>query len=81
LVILLLWIYYSSIILYFGAEFTKAYAVAYGASIEPARYAVTTKQVEVETGHKTVQGKENMPAHEIAAKVKEQNVTDKKSPS
>jgi len=27
LVILLLWIYYSSIILYFGAEFTKAWAV------------------------------------------------------
>ena len=27
LVILLLWTYYSSIILYFGAEFTKAYAV------------------------------------------------------
>ncbi|RZK36924.1 MAG: YihY/virulence factor BrkB family protein, partial [Hymenobacter sp.] len=30
LVILLLWTYYSSIILYLGAEFTKAYAVAYG---------------------------------------------------
>ena len=30
LVILLLWTYYSSIILYFGAEFTKAYAVKYG---------------------------------------------------
>ncbi len=30
LVILLLWIYFSSMILYFGAEFTKGYAMYYG---------------------------------------------------
>jgi len=58
LVVLLLWIYYSSIILYLGAEFTKAYAVEYGSPIMPSAYAVTTKTVEVETGHKTVQEKE-----------------------
>lgn len=55
LVILLLWTYYSSIILYLGAEFTKAYAVAYGSEILPSHYAVTTKEVEVETGHNSVQ--------------------------
>lgn len=33
LVVLLLWTYYSSIILYFGAEFTKAYAMKYGSEI------------------------------------------------
>lgn len=49
LVILLLWTYYSSIILYLGASFTKAYAVAYGSEIRPSDYAVTTKEVEVET--------------------------------
>lgn len=59
LVILLLWIYYSSIILYFGAEFTKAYAVKFGSAIHPNDYAVTTKTVEVETGSKTIQEKEN----------------------
>jgi membrane protein len=59
LVILLLWIYYSSIILYFGAEFTKAYAVKYGSAIHPNDYAVITKTVEVETGSKTIQEKEN----------------------
>jgi membrane protein len=59
LVILLLWVYYSSIILYFGAEFTKAYAVKYGAKIYPNQYAVTTKIVEVETGAHSVQSKEN----------------------
>ena len=60
LVILLLWIYYSSLILYFGAELTKAYAVKYGSPIHPNDYAVTTKTVEVETGGKSIQAKENM---------------------
>jgi membrane protein len=55
LVILLLWTYYSSIILYLGAEFTKAFAVAYGSEIRPAHYAVTTKEIEVETGRASVQ--------------------------
>ncbi|WP_300603632.1 YihY/virulence factor BrkB family protein [Niabella sp.] len=55
LVVLLVWVYYSSIILYLGAEFTKAYAVEYGADIHPNDYAVTTKEVTVETGKKTVQ--------------------------
>ncbi len=59
LVILLLWTYYSSIILYFGAEFTKAYAVEYGSEIKPNHYAVTTKEVEVETGNASVQQNEN----------------------
>ncbi len=57
LVVLLLWIYYSAIILYFGAEFTKAYAVRYGADIRPDHYAVITKTVEVETEHDTMQDK------------------------
>lgn len=59
LVILLLWVYFSAIILYFGAEFTKAYAVRFGSPILPDQYAVTTKMVEVETGKKSVQDKEN----------------------
>ena len=55
LVVLLLWVYYSSIILYFGAEFTKAFAIKYGSEIHPNHYAVTTKTVEVETGQQSVQ--------------------------
>ncbi len=58
IVVLLVWVYYSSIILYFGAEFTKAYAVKYGSPIHPDEYAVTMKQVEVETGKQSVQDKE-----------------------
>lgn len=64
LVILLLWVYYSAIILYFGAEFTKAYAMKYGSEIHPSPYAVTTKQVEVEMGGQSVQSKESA-THEI----------------
>lgn len=59
LVVLIVWIYYSSIILYLGAEFTKWYAVAFGADIHPNDYAVTTKEIEVETGKKTIRQKEN----------------------
>lgn len=68
LVVLLLWVYYSSIILYFGAEFTKAYAVKYGSNIFPNHYAVTTKMVEVETGRQSIQNKENAKI-ETSAKV------------
>jgi membrane protein len=50
LVVILLWIYYSSLILYFGAEFTKAYATTYGGLIQPNPYAVWVKQVEIEAG-------------------------------
>jgi membrane protein len=55
LVILLVWIYYSSIILYFGAVFTKAYALKYGDAIEPNEYAVVTEKVEVEKGKTSIQ--------------------------
>jgi membrane protein len=55
LIILLLWIYYSSFILYFGAEFTKSYAMKYGSEIHPNEYAVTAQQIEIETGKKSIQ--------------------------
>lgn len=58
LVVLLVWTYYSSLILYFGAEFTKAYAMKYGRTIYPNSYAVTIKTVEVEQGKKSVQQNE-----------------------
>jgi membrane protein len=40
LVILLLWIYYSSQILFLGAEFTQVYATHYGSQIKPSKHAV-----------------------------------------
>jgi membrane protein len=49
LVVLLLWVYYSAIILYIGAEFAQAWSVHKGSSIQPNDYAVTLKKIEVET--------------------------------
>ncbi len=40
LVVLLLWIYYSGVIIYFGATFTKVNAYLYGGKIIPKDYAV-----------------------------------------
>ena len=47
LVILLLWIYYSSVILYFGVTFTKVYAHLYGGKIIPGAYAVLLETKEI----------------------------------
>jgi membrane protein len=49
LVILLLWVYYSAIILYLGAEFAKAWSAHKGSSLQPNDYAVALKKVEIET--------------------------------
>lgn len=40
IVIILTWVYYSALILYFGAEFTKAYATTLGKGIRPNETAV-----------------------------------------
>jgi membrane protein len=47
IVLILIWVYYSSIILYFGAEFTKVYALSYGSGIEPDKTAVFIVKQEV----------------------------------
>jgi membrane protein len=44
--------------LYFGAEFTKAYALKYGSEIRPDKYAVTVQVVRVESGENSVQENE-----------------------
>lgn len=62
LIVLLLWIYYSSVILYFGAEFTKAYAVKYGAEIKPDKHAVTIQVVNIESSENSVQENEKNAA-------------------
>jgi len=67
LIILIVWIYYSSIILYFGAEFTKAYAVKFGAEIHPSEFAVTVKKVEVEGGKQSVQQMDGVDENNLPA--------------
>jgi membrane protein len=53
-VVIAVWVYYSAAILFFGAEFTWAYAKIKGAVIRPSSQAVSVKQVEVEQGNKPV---------------------------
>jgi membrane protein len=48
-IVILLWVYYSSMILYYGAVFTRVYAVCAGTRIYPSQYAVWVEQVEVQT--------------------------------
>jgi membrane protein len=38
-ILIMLWVYYSSAILYLGAVFTKVYAAKYGGKIQPSKYA------------------------------------------
>lgn len=46
--VILVWIYYSAVILYLGAEFTQVATDAMGGHIQPAPYAVHVEQTEVE---------------------------------
>jgi len=46
LIVILLWIYYTAAIFYFGAEVTRAYADFTEAKIEPADYAVHVEEKE-----------------------------------
>ncbi len=49
-ILILVWVYYSAIILYFGAEFTKVYAITHGDKIVPNEYSVILlkQQIEIE---------------------------------
>ena len=49
LITLLLWVYYSSQILLFGAEFTQVYADQSGRSVRPSKYAVHVQTMEIES--------------------------------
>lgn len=40
IIVMLIWVYYSAMILYFGAEFTKNYALIFGVKVRPGIYSV-----------------------------------------
>lgn len=40
IIVMLMWIYYSAMILYFGAEFTKNYALLFGERIRPGSFSL-----------------------------------------
>ena len=55
LVIIMVWVYYSSVTLYLGALFAKCYAVEFGSSIKPSKYAEIVHVVEVKLEATTLQ--------------------------
>lgn len=54
IVLILLWVYYTSAILYFGAVYTREYAIYHGTPIEPSEFAVYVEVKEVEKEVKTM---------------------------
>jgi len=60
--VILLWIYYSSVILLFGAEFTQVYAKETGSQIVPSKYAVpVTEEARAQQGMPARAKKEERP--------------------
>lgn len=49
-IVLLLWVNYSSLIIFFGAEFTQEFADAYGQKVQPKAHAVRIETREVPEG-------------------------------
>src|SRR6185369_81448 len=45
-IVILMWVYYASVILFFGAEFTQVYAKQTGTKVVPAKYAVPVTEEE-----------------------------------
>jgi membrane protein len=63
IMLVLLWVYYTSIILFFGAEFTKVYTLNYGGGIEPDKTAVfILKREAKELDYKKLDAKEKINA-------------------
>ncbi|MES2574202.1 MAG: YihY/virulence factor BrkB family protein [Bacteroidota bacterium] len=54
-VVLMIWVYYSSVILYFGAEFAKSYAIQFSSAIVPSQFADLVHTVEIVSEKQTIQ--------------------------
>jgi membrane protein len=54
IILILIWVYYSAIILYFGAVFTKVYATNHGHKIIPNDYSVLIIEQNIEIEAKSV---------------------------
>jgi membrane protein len=53
-VVMLTWVFYSSIILFFGSNFTLVYSRKFGSNIYPSAFAVRVVRQEVEVGRTAV---------------------------
>jgi membrane protein len=48
IIVILVWVYYSAIILYFGALLTRIYLQCSGETIHPNKYAVFVREIQIE---------------------------------
>jgi membrane protein len=56
-IIIMVWVYYSAVILYVGAEFTKVYAKLHGGKIYPNEYAIWIKTEEIQVANPVLKNK------------------------
>lgn len=73
-VVLMIWVYYSSVILYFGAEFAKSYALQFSNAIVPSEFADLVYSVEIVSDQQTLQ-----KANEEQLKLKNKSSKNKKT--
>ena len=59
--ILMIWIYYSSAILYIGAVFTKVYSNKFGTRIRPSEHSVWVKMEEIPVSETPIAEVEELP--------------------
>src|SRR6186997_3400062 len=69
IIVVLLWVYCSAMILYFGAAFTRQYAIEMGSNIYPNKYAVWVEMIEVDS-------KQPLPKTTDGQKVEEEKVNE-----
>ena len=55
IVVLMVWVYYSSVILYLGATFAKCYALKFAQPIKPSKYAEIVQYVTITSDAKSIQ--------------------------
>jgi len=67
-IVMLAWVYYSSMILYFGSVFTHIYAKHTGSQIFPSSYAVSIQEIELESKNSIQQQPESKTVIEITHK-------------
>ena len=72
IIVVLLWVYCSAMILYFGAAFTRQYAIEMGSNIYPNRYAVWVETIEVAS-------KQPLPKTTDGQKVEEEKIQEEKA--
>lgn len=77
LVVIVLWVYFIAIILYFGAEFTRAYAAKYGTEIHPNHYAMWIRHVEVPDGDGSLKTQKHKEKKDEKIQEKEEKKQDK----